>query len=481
MNFPAGSSKADIFEAKVNSEIEAEDTDSDETFVYESNPPEPHSRQSRNHSRTPSAHSVHSLADRRGGLKSVRNFNEGQRPVRNKRSMKFASNSYASSSVDDDIGDGDFSAPRPSHLRTGLGQDVHRKHPTRSGIGVNNDSPFSQASRWRNATGSSARHPGARNSPHSMTPTRLQAFSKNDDLPSEYDGGRADDEETPLLGSIRTPRTRGTRHPANSSSRSRSNYVPRRRKWSRLSCCICLLIGIVSVILGVTGFVLTTTKPLTAVRVVELQNVLASEQEMLFDLLVEATNANLVTISIEHVDLSVFAKSKFVSSDRFWRDHPHGDPFKRKELKSRGDDMRLPDPIPGPGDQGDHLIPQDGVDDGTDPIEDPEKDRQTMLIGRLFHFDSALSFDGSPLRRLPQNSTGELRLERPGNRTDVGGSERWERVVDHPFELIVRGTLKYQLPLSSKILSSSIGARAEIHPDDGVNDRGAARIAWKGG
>src|SRR6266702_2481606 len=48
------SSKADVFEAKVASAVDEENSsDSDETFVYESNPPDPPPHKNRHHSRTP--------------------------------------------------------------------------------------------------------------------------------------------------------------------------------------------------------------------------------------------------------------------------------------------------------------------------------------------------------------------------------------------------------------------------------------------
>ena len=54
---PSASSKADIFEAKVASAVdEANSSDSEETFVYESNPPDANDRPRRFHSRTPSGY-----------------------------------------------------------------------------------------------------------------------------------------------------------------------------------------------------------------------------------------------------------------------------------------------------------------------------------------------------------------------------------------------------------------------------------------
>ena len=66
------SSKADIFEAKVASAVdEANSSDSEETFVYESNPPEVNDRPRRFHSRTPSATSMASQVDQRNGVRAV--------------------------------------------------------------------------------------------------------------------------------------------------------------------------------------------------------------------------------------------------------------------------------------------------------------------------------------------------------------------------------------------------------------------------
>lgn len=91
-----------------------------------------------------------------------------------------------------------------------------------------------------------------------------------------------------------------------------------------------------------------------------------------------------------------------------------------------------------------------------------------MLLGRIFEFDSPLIFEASPLRRRSQSSVGELRLSKPGNETEEGGTERWEKVIKYPFELIVRGVLKYQLPLSSRVRTASIRASVIVHPDEGV-------------
>jgi hypothetical protein len=103
-----------------------------------------------------------------------------------------------------------------------------------------------------------------------------------------------------------------------------------------------------------------------------------------------------------------------------------------------------------------------GVDEGTDPIE---SEPRTMLLGRISHFDSPLTFEGSFFQRHRAESIGELRLSHPGNKTEAGGSERWEEVLQYPFELIVRGNFKYTLPLSTQEFKVPVTASHYYDPD----------------
>ena len=117
-------------------------------------------------------------------------------------------------------------------------------------------------------------------------------------------------------------------------------------------------------------------------------------------------------------------------------------------------------------------------DDPGDPFPPPANPdgTQTMLLGRIFHFDQSLTFEGSPIKRHPHFSVGELRLAHPGNKTEAGGSHRWEEVLKHPFELIIRGVLRYQLPVSNRVLNAAVAASVLVHPEDGVDDEGNMRL-----
>jgi hypothetical protein len=91
-----------------------------------------------------------------------------------------------------------------------------------------------------------------------------------------------------------------------------------------------------------------------------------------------------------------------------------------------------------------------------------------MRLGTIRRFDSPLSFEGSFFHQGVSSSTGAVRLHRPGNGTD-GGSERWERILDDEFDLILKGVLKYSLPLSQRIRSVAISGRTHVKPNS-AND-----------
>lgn len=531
------SSKADIFEAKVASAVdEADVSDSDETFVYESNPPDPYpARQHRYHSRTPSATSMASQIDQL-------RLREGTHSVTGKRSMKFTNNNNNNnntytSSVDGDAADVD---PGRSGSRVdgpnGSTQTVrHHQHQHIGRRGRNGgypslfdgeSSPFptaqsqqqplppSHSKSSRHFIGNGfrhARHPGSRVHPNYRTingvsssaagdaASAVAAGTKGDDVYGfDFDAEGADDERTPLVGSGRAPRSRHGRRP-NSASLRQMEYLQQQRKrncCSRYGICALTVLLVMIIFAGGVSFILAVTKPLVEVQIVAVENVLASEQEIMLDLAVQASNPNLFPVAVDETDLNIFAKSRFVGTDRLWRDWREDDHRMPLSLASVSSAPRMErsqhrarlahlahsssSPLPV-------LHPTDKVDKGTDPIPDPDPNPKdpssgggggggeppTMLLGRVYHFDSPLVFDPSPWNHRTSRSTGQIRLARPGNKTEEGGTERWERVIQHPFELIVRGVIKYQLPLTSRVFSASVSSSAKVVP--GEEDGGGGK------
>ena len=458
----AASSKADIFEAKVASAIdETNSSDSEETFVYDSNPAE---RNSRNvhHSRTPSATSLASQLEQHG-TRSKLNARDASHGVAAKKSMKFTNNAY-NHNLDGEIGN---QGSARSSVRNG--SSTHRHHHIgRYGRGghaslFDADSPFTQGSK-ASSPRASVGNMGKSSRPHSPRTSngRLPNSPKKSDLyPYDLEGEAADDERTPLIGSVRVNRSRHTRRPFSTSSRISDHRDQHDGGWcSRYGACIVVTFLLLVLCIGAGTLVMALNQPLVDVSIKRIQNVLASEQELMLDLDVRAVNSNLFAITVNDLDLNVFAKSSYAGTADLRQGHQAQSSSlwtaRRKQL------LREIDP---------HYSITGGVDKGTDPIEDPEGDRQTMLLGEVFDFDSPLVFGPSPLQRKLTSSVGQVSLAKPGNKTEEGGSARWERVLRHPFELHVRGVIKYQLPISSKTRSASIDCKTEVLPkDDDIGD-----------
>lgn len=485
------SSKADVFEAKVASAVdEADVSDSDETFVYESNPPDPYpGRQPRYHSRTPSATSMASQIDQFAGRNRA-GLRDGNHSITGKRSMKFTNNTY-NSSVDGEAGD---EAIR--HSRADSGTLTPRHHHI-GRYGRNNmypslfdgESPFPQSQQPvkspKHFIGSGFRH--SRNTAQRSVPNYRTINSKKmgDAYGFDYDAEGADDERTPLVGSPRVTRGRHGRRP-NSASLRQMEYMQRRQRgyFSRYGTSVLVGLLVLLIIGGATAFIIAVTKPLLGVKVVAIQNVLASEQEIMLDLNVQAINPNLFPVTVDDMDVNIFARSRFVGTDSLWRDDDtNADRLPRVEgsrkrarlsqfVRCLGSMSCLEDAM-----SRTPVHPNDGIDHGTDPMEpDPAGDAQTMLLGRVFRFDSPLAFDPSPWNHRASRSKGQIRLARPGNKTEEGGTERWERVLQHQFELIVRGVIKYQLSLSSRYYSASVSSSVNVVPqDDGGDNDGDER------
>lgn len=301
----------------------------------------------------------------------------------------------------------------------------------------------------------------------------LFSSGRKQEEPYDFDVEQnADDERTPLVGTVRGPRNfRQTRHIA-SSATSMDNYPEPRRRWGclggRAGSYFLTGLVVVLVVFSAIGFVLASNRALYNVEIRKLKNVLASEEELMLDLVVGAVNPNTLAVTITEMDLDIFAKSKHIGTV-----HPpgkdHGDQTRR--LRKRRD-----------GSRSKVERNSDGSEDLSDfwraplTLPDVERDAQTMLLGRVFHFDQGLTFDASPIKQHEHLSSGQVRLRKPGNDTETGGSARWEHIIQDPFELIVRGTLKYQLPISSRQQRAAVGATVEVHPEEGVDERGNMRV-----
>ncbi|KAI1468126.1 vacuolar segregation subunit 7-domain-containing protein [Daldinia caldariorum] len=460
------SSKADIFEAKVASAVEeANSSDSDETFVYDSNPPDLCDRPHRYHSRTPSATSIASQVNRNGG-RSVTGMVETSAPTMPiKKNMKFV-NSYISSGTDGPLGDDDGRGTSRSNIGSARGTGRHHHHPNRWGRNnssnhlslFDNESPFPNAAKSKFG-GNNSKQGSNPSSPRFGTGRGWAATSKRQmGLPGGYDiddtTTGADDERTPLLNggarSIRSNRSRRHPYPRNLEAQT---YQRNPSFLNRFASCLVLTIMLLVVLSGALGFMFATSQPLTDIELVKIGNVLASEQELMMDVTVKAHNPNVVVVMIDTSDLEIFAKSPHAGTDSEWWRHPGPD-----ELGTLDDPKDDPPVVKLPGEG-------EGDNDGKPPSEDTSPN---MRLGNIVVFDSPLTYEGSFFQSGISTSTGSLRLTRPGNGTD-GGSERWERIIADEFTLIVKGVLKYTLPLSQRTRNVAISGKTVVKPNSANN------------
>lgn len=470
------SSKSDIFEARVASAVdEANSSDSEETFVYESNPPEPLlTRPHRFHSRTPSATSMASQIEQYG----VRARQDGHHSIAGKKSMKFANNSYHSTNYPNETSDTGTSHGQNQSNR---GTPYHHRHIGHYGRNghtslFDNESPFLNATKpLRTPVNSAARLSPRPSSPRSPHVIKVSSSSRKSGEPLLYDleGEGADDERTPLVGSARSSRVRVNRRPV--SRGSRNGYPSDDEKGQRTCRTVTVYTSLATLmatlIAAVIIIMVMCSKPLLDVRIKDIRNVLASEQELMLDLHVRAANPNLVAIQVGELDINIFAKSKHVGTGEMWRNRGSR-PFREHQVLATIPAVKLGRSRTSQLTSSSSSLISGGIDEGTDPITDPETDSQTMLLGRIFEFDSPLIFDPSPLHHTPFSSIGEVRLGHPGNKTEEGGSERWEKVLQYDFELIVRGVVKYGLPLSSARMKASVGASVLVQVSQEKDDEG---------
>ncbi|KAK6463595.1 hypothetical protein DFJ63DRAFT_341463 [Scheffersomyces coipomensis] len=212
-------------------------------------------------------------------------------------------------------------------------------------------------------------------------------------------------------------------------------FLPRKQSGEfdnyRVNCIksfIYTLISIVSILsIGfIMGFVLATTKDLTNVSITSIENAVVSQDELIFNIVVQAFNPGWFTVDIEDVELDIFAKSGYLPDS----------------LVAEQEDM-----------------------------ESLASNVVTVLLGSVLTLESPMSFRGGFFNRDPIYQSGEIKLFSPGknltnilalankkdkekknkddgNSTDPDNSKKWEIISKNPFDLVVRGLLKYNLPMS---------------------------------
>lgn len=190
----------------------------------------------------------------------------------------------------------------------------------------------------------------------------------------------------------------------------------------------------------VLGFLYATSKPLDDLKFSRIFDVLASDDELAFEIVVEAYNPGLLAVTLENVDLDVFARSPYVDDDQ-----------------SGG---------------GGWFGGGDGNSEGP----------HTMKLGNIQSFDVPVFFEGGFFNRRPGKAIADVRLQHPGLNSTIDeddsidlktpngddskddGQKRWSRVSVHPFDLTIRGVVKYEL-FMGRWKSLSVAKTMKVDPN----------------
>lgn len=181
----------------------------------------------------------------------------------------------------------------------------------------------------------------------------------------------------------------------------------------------------------IAGFFLATTKDLQDVAITTVDDILVSNDELVFDMSVQAFNPGFVTIEVSDLELDIFAKSAFV--DKF------------------------PQRIP--------------------IFDQSQSESQTVLLGTASKFEIPLEFASGLFSRERVIAKSAIKLLNPGrNSTGLDSdkddnhkveddSDKWKEIIEHPFELIIRGSLKYEIPLFGTPRSIPVTKSVAVDPD----------------
>lgn len=183
----------------------------------------------------------------------------------------------------------------------------------------------------------------------------------------------------------------------------------------------------------VMGFILATTKDLSHVKITRIENPIVTKDELIFNVVVEAFNPGWFSVEIEDAELDLFAKSGYIS-DRYYETE--------KSLSSSNNLNTV----------------------------------ETVLLGTIYNLESSMIFNGGFFNRDASEQSAEVRLICPGkNLTDFSligldgskepdNSRKWSKISKHPFDLVIRGILKYNLRLTSNVKSVVVDKTSYVDP-----------------
>lgn len=387
-----GSSKADYFAARVaNAMDEAHSSDSDETFVYDTNPNDS------TNSRRPflRQHSTQSLLQ-----VSPRNKNPILRPENSRGDISPIESQH-------ELSDGN-TQPRPTRnfvvSRNSL-PNRQSLRPTYSGRTDSMRAKNSYLQRWRSAPGSIddeedeeldyAPSPKA----GERTPLRIQRHGESGYMGGYGRRGLFDEENSP--------------HDFRKSPAQKPSLYVQCAIWAA-SVFICFLL-----LTLVVGVFMAVSQPLASLDAVSITEVLPSDKELVCSIILRGQNPGLLNVEISDSELDVFATTEYADPSFVT------------------------------------------LDEGL----------RTILLGSVYRLESPVIFPGRLFRssRDQYGQWASAPIKLLANRDNNATHTQWTNIVNHPFELTIKGVLKYRLKFGSNV-------RAALSATTPVNQKSVSLV-----
>ncbi|KAI8372479.1 hypothetical protein BD560DRAFT_395073 [Blakeslea trispora] len=211
----------------------------------------------------------------------------------------------------------------------------------------------------------------------------------------------------------------------------RSTFSKRQRRKSstrstlRSMVCYWGLTLVFPIIVLVILFIMSAASPLQSVEIVSFGNVLGTQKQLMFDLHVRARNTNSWSVQMSHAVISMFAASHYVPT------------------------------------QAQNTTYEESI-------------FKHEYLGSIEKLDNPLVFEASPLLYFKSKtsvSSSQIQIKNPGQtKDDLSGNERWSLLIRYPYELTLRGVLRYQLfPfLNTKTYFARVCKVVQVDPATGV-------------
>ncbi|AMD21525.1 HFL331Cp [Eremothecium sinecaudum] len=227
------------------------------------------------------------------------------------------------------------------------------------------------------------------------------------------------------------------------------NFYTRRSNWNKFKSFVYLTFIVTSLLaMGfISGFLLATNKELHNFQINMINNILVSTDELVFDITASSFNPGVFTVGVQNVDLDIFAKTSHLGDD----------------------------------------------EDTNSPGDARGSAYQTLLLGSVYSLESPLRFQGGFFKRGHYVAKSTVKLLHPGatdndrddsapivtdpsfvvdaTTIDPNGkkaendAEKWKALIRYEFELILRGSMKYKIPLFKSEKSVVVQAQVMVDPN----------------